>query len=295
MIEQMPPSPEPSQPQPAQMPLKSKKKLSVKIVFVIWIMYVFMFLSLPFSGLFSVSGGKVITKLGISMIKPQHAEFEKFMKAIDTGDASAMTAMLDEQLRAGSKEAMVKIINDFKALGPLKNNYFLNFQNSFSKDNNATSMTTYWADYERGSILIKFSLAEKSGTAWIDGFNYKPTGKTYSELYKFPLWNLSVFHYIFALAAFFLMYLTFTTLIMCLESGVKLKWLWVIFISLGFGTLSIVWRESPLFEPTIEFNLTAIIFFSTSAVKAPLDTPMLLSLAFPIGAIVFRLFVKNKR
>ena len=273
---------------------KVKTKTSVKIAITIGILYTMGFLSLPFLGLFPVSTGSAMSNVMTSLMKPQNAIFEEFVQSIEKGDTAGMNAQLDEQLRTNNKEALTKIIVDFKNLGGIKNIYMLGGTKTFSKTDGGFE-ATYWADFEKGSELIKFSLKEKDNANWIDGFNYSPTGKSYSELYHFPLWNISIFHYVFAIAAFFLLYFSISTLILCLESDVKVKWLWIIFICVGIGTMAIVWRESPWYAATFKFNLTSIVFFSASAEQMPMNSPMLVKLSLPLGAIIFRLFLKNRK
>jgi hypothetical protein len=88
--------------------------------------------------------------------------------------------------------------------------------------------------------------------------------------------------YALLLAAIVFAVLTLVALIVCvLEKGLQRKWLWIIFILVGFGQLSVYWNAG-----TWRFAAAHLTLFSAGAVSRGYGG-WVISVGLPVGAAVY--------
>jgi hypothetical protein len=101
---------------------------------------------------------------------------------------------------------------------------------------------------------------------------------------KFTLKGKSASQYAILAGAILAFCLTAFALVDCIRmKGIRRKWLWVIFIIVGFGLLSVNWSTG-----VVSFKLLSVSLFS-AGYFAPLYGPWTISMSAPVGAIIFLL------
>jgi hypothetical protein len=142
------------------------------------------------------------------------------------------------------------------------------------------SKLIYEYQYPDQRVLINVATQKKDGVTTIIAFNVKRlsdrNGNSFSLSGKSPL-QYAVLA-LAMVAAIFSLY----ALILCIRTKMRgKKWLWIIFILFGVGSLSVNWT-------TGEWNLqlVSIQLFSASAI-APLYGAWVISVSVPLGAILF--------
>ncbi|MCA3714266.1 hypothetical protein [Phenylobacterium sp.] len=101
---------------------------------------------------------------------------------------------------------------------------------------------------------------------------------------KFTLKGKSASQYAILAGAILAFCLTAFALVDCIRmKGIRRKWLWIIFIIVGFGLLSVNWSTG-----VVSFKLLSVSLFS-AGYFAPLYGPWTISMSAPVGAIIFLL------
>lgn len=139
-------------------------------------------------------------------------------------------------------------------------------------------------------FLLTLITDNTGGENKIAGFNIKQLDKSAKELSTFTLSDKTPIHYlIFALAIIIPIFIL-SALIICIKTPIKKhKWLWIIFILLGLGTIKLNWTTSELGFQPISFLL-----FGVGGFKDIIPTtPWIISISLPLGAVIF-LLQKNK-
>lgn len=115
------------------------------------------------------------------------------------------------------------------------------------------------------------------------GFNVHRTKASQQELHEFTLAGKSILQYSVLVFSVIAVLFTFLTLYFCIRTPIpKRKWLWIIFILVGVGSISINWT-------TAEWNFQILHFklFSAAATTGGPFSPWIISASIPLGAIVF--------
>lgn len=82
--------------------------------------------------------------------------------------------------------------------------------------------------------------------------------------------------------------ITGVALLRCYKTPIpKRKWLWVLFILCGIGQVTLNWTEG-----TLTMNPLAVQFFGAGVSRPGLYAPWLLTVSFPLGALLF--FLRKK-
>jgi len=152
-----------------------------------------------------------------------------------------------------------------------------------------TVNTTFEYNFGDTWLLANVAVRDTGGVKTIVAFNITPQPQSLEAQHRFSLAGKGGPHYLVLVAALTAALLTAWALIVCLRTKrLDRKWLWILFISCGFGQVAInwttgQWRVAPL----------AVQLFSASA-NAPPYGPWTVSASLPIGAIVY-LFYRRRR
>jgi hypothetical protein len=116
----------------------------------------------------------------------------------------------------------------------------------------------------------------------IVGFNVDPEKSSIEDQTRFTLTGKSALQYAILTGAIAAFTVSVYALVACIRArGLARKWLWIIFVIVGFGRLSINWTTG-----AVGFQLLYINLFSAGAF-APLYGPWTIAMAAPVGALVF--------
>ncbi len=121
------------------------------------------------------------------------------------------------------------------------------------------------------------------------GLNVYQTNISQKELNAFTLKNKNIVQYLILLLAIIIPVFIIVTTYYCARTPIpKRKWLWVIFVLLGIFALQINWTTGGINIQPVSANL-----FGVSAITASPYAPWIISISFPLGAIIF--WFKRKR
>jgi hypothetical protein len=150
------------------------------------------------------------------------------------------------------------------------------------------SSITFEYQYPDRWLLINVVTQKRGDISTILGLNVQPLSDSLENINHFSLSNKSALQYGVLVAAVVAPLLTIYALVLCVRTKIaRRKWLWIVFILLGVGSFSVNWTTGAWgFQPLY------VQLFS-SGMKAATYGPWIVSVALPLGAIIFLLRRKS--
>ena len=156
-----------------------------------------------------------------------------------------------------------------------------------SNTNTSPDAKTYNLTYEyelgdRWVIAQIVLLALQGGRTQVEAVNVTPMSRSIEDINAFTFSGKSIVHPIFLAAALLIAAFSITTAVVCWRTPIpRRKWLWRIFVLVSFGSLSLNWATGEL-----RYQIFNFLLFGAAFTKG-FYGPVLLTLGFPLGAIVF--------
>jgi hypothetical protein len=148
---------------------------------------------------------------------------------------------------------------------------------------------TFEYQFESGWNLANAALKKTDSGYQVIGVNVYQTEASQKELNAFGLSSKSGLQYLVLCLAVSVPLFILFTLIVCIRTPIQQKkWLWIIFVLLGFGAIQVNWTNG-----AYAFQLISVHLFGASATAAGPAAPWILSASAPLGAIVFWLRRKS--
>jgi len=149
------------------------------------------------------------------------------------------------------------------------------------------SSLMYQLEFPGSWYAADFVIAASAGTRKVIGLQLKKLPASLAQINRFTLKGRGLVHYALLLGAIGVPVLMLYALIQCLRTRVKWKWLWIPFILVGIGSIHLNWTTAQLgFQPL------SLLIPGTSLTRGGLYAPWVLSVSFPLGAV---LFLKKRR
>jgi hypothetical protein len=209
----------------------------------------------------------------------KHQFFLNFLSLLQNGRDDMVRNLLAPNIRDSDSQKLDDLTQALQKAGPVTACHLINV----SWDGDSTALV-YFLDFENASAAVDFKIhASVDGNYLVDTFSLHPADVTFRQICQFRLSNRSFFEYLFLLAAFALFMANSAVLARCLFTPLKRKWLWVIFILVGIGSLTMDWLPDPIFH----FSVFSFGFPVASLSKNPLTDPWQVELTFPLGMLVF--------
>ena len=141
---------------------------------------------------------------------------------------------------------------------------------------------SYQLQFQNTLLLANFTVVEMSGSNQIFSYHVSTLSKSLEEINAFTFSGKSFRHYIVLLVAagtpIFIIY----TIVLCVRTKMKRKWLWIIFMLFGVGNYSLYWTSG-----NMVFQPFTIMLFSAGFSKSGFYGPWIFTISVPIGALVF--------
>jgi hypothetical protein len=133
-------------------------------------------------------------------------------------------------------------------------------------------------------VMINLSYRELgTGKFEVLGMHVTPLAASLQELNRFTLAGKSAWHHLFLVACATTVLLILITLVVCVRTPVRRrKWLWIVFVLLGFGQFTLNWTTGEWGWQAMSINLLGAGITSTGTYA-----PWMVTFALPVGAIVF--------
>jgi hypothetical protein len=203
-------------------------------------------------------------------------------------DFEALTHRLSEELRTEDTrktlEGMAGLVPD----GPFKSKKLVGYQwVAFNGERQVTVTLEY--EYASFVLVTAFVWSKEGGPFLLKGMHVLPMQDSLEKQNAFGLAGKSVVHYVMLLLTPAVVLFVLAALVICIRTRIpRRKWLWVLFVLFGFGQLQLNWTTGQ-----IAFLPISVQLFSASVQAAGLYAPWILSVSFPLGAVVF--FARRRR
>jgi hypothetical protein len=154
--------------------------------------------------------------------------------------------------------------------------------NTVSFPSRTTYNFTFEYEFAHAWLLAHIFFTDANGRIVIDRLDVIPLKDSIENLNAFTLSGKSALHYEFLALAGLLASFTIFTAIVCFRTPIpKRKWLWVIFVLLGFVSISLNWTTGG-----ISWNPITVALFSAGFFSQPYG-PTIVQIAIPVGAAIF--------
>lgn len=218
------------------------------------------------------------------LIPKEEVEFSKrYLTLFQARDFEAIEKSLNPQLKNENLPSQLAQVAQFFPPDPPKSIEVVG-SHTFSSGDKWQANLTFQYEFPSSWLLANVNLERiGSGELVVNGINVNPLHDSLANINKFSLSDKSAIHYIILLTAIILPIFIVFTLFACIRTPIrKRKWLWVVFVSLGFIQVSINWTSGEIGLNPLYFQL-----FGAGMVAAGKFAPWILSVSAPVGAILF--------
>lgn len=201
----------------------------------------------------------------------RQGKFEKFKRDLDPDLKDVITQETLVKMAAAIPEAepiSVKVVGAHQVNDPGLYRINLSFEYQFPSN---------W-------MVINVATQKKDGVSTIIGFHVYKFSDSLENFNRFTLTGKKPLQYVTLVCAVAIPLFILSTLVICLRTKMKTKkWLWIIFILIGFGKFTVNWTTGQW-----HFGLLYFQLLGGSAVTLPYCAWMI-SISVPLGAILFLL------
>jgi hypothetical protein len=153
------------------------------------------------------------------------------------------------------------------------------------QNGDSLSQLTYQYSAERQYAVVSIEITRSGKVAKIQTLRVQKIPDALEKLNAFSLKAKPVLSYfILAMAIVVPTFIVITLVQLIRTRPLQLKWLWGLFILLGIGQVNLNWTDGSIAFQPIYFSFLGAGFF-----RPGLYGPWLLSVALPLGAIVFQI------
>ena len=145
-----------------------------------------------------------------------------------------------------------------------------------------TTNLTYEIHLTTGWFVGTVVLIEKGNSRTVGGVHFNAIPTSLETMNRFTLAGKSPRALAYLVAAAVMPLLVLAVFVLCLRSRIRRKWLWAIFVALGFGTVTLNWTTG-----ATSIHAISVLLFGASAFQMGPYSPWMISISFPLGAIVF--------
>jgi hypothetical protein len=253
--------------------LASKIGGNVKLKSVIFICLTFVFL-------LGCSQQAMMDKL----TPKEEVEFSKdFLSLFQSRDFERIVKPLNPQLKTEQLPSQLEQIAQFFPASPPTNIELVGSQ-TFKTGDKWQANITFQYEFPSSWLIANINLERiGDGDLIVNGVNVNPIQDSLANMNKFTLKGKSPLHFVFLVLAIFIPVFMVATFIFCLRTPIrKRKWLWAIFILVGFVQFSLNWTNGAYSIKPFSFQLLGAGFMSAGKYA-----PWIMSISLPLGAIFF--------
>ncbi len=219
------------------------------------------------------------------MVPKEDDQFAReYLETIKKNDIDTAITLLSSQIREPNIKSKIQEIVPFLDKGETLSIEIIGC-NVFHSGNKRTSSLTYQYQFKDSWLLASVTVENIEGKQRILGINVNPIPTSLKEINAFTFLDKKTSNYIFLIIAFLAALLILYSLILCIKTKMKKKWLWIILIFCGITKLNLNWTTGHIGFQPISISFQLLLGFS--AFKQGLYAPWVLSTYLPLGAIIF--------
>lgn len=141
---------------------------------------------------------------------------------------------------------------------------------------------TFQYQFSESFLIATVALLKRDDQLMINGINLQVLESSLEEINQFNVGGRGGLGYLFLILAVAIPIFIVGSFVECLRTPIpKRKWLWAIFVLMGVGVMRLNWTTGEFAYSMLSWQLLGAGFLK------PMYGPLVLSVAAPIGAIVF--------
>jgi hypothetical protein len=197
-------------------------------------------------------------------------------------DFAAIEPLLDESLRSTESRRGLAQVADAMPIGTPRSIEVIGALTAQGPSDTRYSLT-YEAEYETTWMLASVVLARKADRLLLEGLHITLTPQSQKAINAFSISGKGAMHLGFLTLTVLVPLFILVTLVVCYRTPVpRRKWLWYLFIAVGFVQFNLNWTTGALNILPVSFML-----FGAGFGQATPHAPYVLAFALPLGAVVF--------
>ena len=217
------------------------------------------------------------------VVPEAESEFaEDFLDRLRQGDMDYVKTKLDPDVTEEASDELINRVIDFFPEGePISTKIIGSQVRAFNSEWEGNFTFEY--EFPSGWALANTVVRRAGEDFLVGGFHVYRTEASQAEINRFTLSGKSVLHYgVLGGATIAPIFILFT-LVSCIRTPIhKRKWLWVLFVIVGIGTIRLNWTTGAYSIQMFSINL-----LGSGAVADGPFAPWVVSTGIPLGAILF--------
>jgi hypothetical protein len=217
--------------------------------------------------------------------KDDDAFARRFLDTVRASDYTGTDQMLDASLRGEKSAGGLHDLTGVLAHGEPLSVEVIGcnvFTNASTQGNTRTTNLSYQIHFSDSWAAGNVTVGHPSGAMSVLGSHFQPIPDSLEVLNRFTFTGKSIVHYLVFAACIAVPIFILVALLVCIRSRIRRKWLWIIFILLGFVHFRLDWTSGHVEVQPISFAL-----FGASAFQPGPYAPWIIGFAIPVGAIIF--------
>jgi len=217
------------------------------------------------------------------------SEFAKvYLNNLQNKNFNYIKQYIDPIIKKDANDEKLLEIADYFPTGELLSTELIGSKVSLFNDNWRGTFTFEY-QFSNGWAVANVTLKRNDKDLSVIGFHVYQRDTSQKEINQFTLANKSVLQYTVLTLGIVIIFFTLITLYFCIKTPMqKKKWLWILFILTGIGSLGVNWTTGEYGTQFLSINL-----FASSAASSGPHSPWIFSISIPLGAILFWIKRKN--
>ena len=205
-------------------------------------------------------------------------------------DYAAIEAAFDPRVKqADMRQALEQVHALLPKEAPLgREPMYWNFQKKLNTADDGTNdrianVSVQYAYPSSRWMLVSASLSGEPGNFRLTGFHVQPLPASLADINAFTLQDKGVLHYLTLLMQLASLGIALLAFVACIRTkGLKRKWLWAVCTLMTVSSFTLNWTTGET-----GFQLVQVHFLGWSALRAGWLGPWIMTVPFPLGALVF--------
>jgi hypothetical protein len=232
-----------------------------------------------------------LSKIVVPAFAPHDADkyARSFIESLRTGNFDEARRQLDVSLRGEETDKGIRAVHDlFSKGGSLLEINLITFKTISSTDKPRTDLyyqlhfQGYWAGGE-------VDVGAKDGTYSVLAIRFRQIPDSEVEMYRFSLLGKSAFHYVILACCIIIPVFILYTLVVCISTRIRWKWLWIVFILCGLTHFIFDWSTGDW-----DVKFASVVLFGSDFTTGGPETSWILGFGLPFGAIFFWIYEMNR-
>jgi hypothetical protein len=217
--------------------------------------------------------------------KDDDALARRFIESVRNKRYDEAKVMLAPEIRGGADNDLQKMQAVVDHGAPQSSELiacFTNYSGSPAGKSTKQVDLTYQIHFTNAWTLVEVVVRPSNEGHFVAGAHFNALPTSLEFLNRFTVENKTPIHLVFLVACIAGPLFIIVTVVVCLFSRVRRRWLWIIFILFGLTQFQLNWTSGQTEFRPISFLLLGASFF-----RAGLYAPIVFSFGIPLGALVF--------